>query len=611
MNKIKSFRPKIPFMNQGAAAPDLPSEELSEPMTTESVVTTTPNQKQSNVPAVVPKDRQDSNFGTLRLIPLGGIGDVTKNMYVYEYNDSILIVDCGLGFPEEGMLGIDIVIPDITYLKDKKHKIKGIVITHGHEDHIGGLPYLWPQLDCPIYAQRLAAGFIRSKFTEHRLPKDKINQIDKDTHLKLGPFEVSPYQVSHSVPDTTGLIIDTPVGKIVHQSDFKLDWTPVNGQVTEVGKLAIAGQEGVLMMLIDGLRVDNHGYTSSELPIQEAFEKITHKTEGKVVITLNSSNITRIQQVVNIAQQFGRKLAVAGRSLENNFQTARDLGYLDVPPGLVIAQEEIKRFKDNQLVIIIAGSQGQPESALSRAANGDHKFIQLKRSDAIVFSANPIPASELTYYALVDKLTKSGMQVYYSDNTESLHVSGHAASEEIKVMINLAKPKYLMPIGTTTRGMRAFHDMAIDMGFQEDEVILPDNGGIINIQRGHIFIKGKVEAKNVYVDGLGVGDVENVVLRDRQVLSEEGIVIVIVPLDSQTKRLAGDVDLISRGFIFEKGGSDIMMEAKKVAESVLDNNREGVVDWRYTRRQVEENIEKYFYDVIKRRPMVLPIVVEV
>lgn len=559
-----------------------------------------------------PKQKKEfGKFQDLRIIPLGGVGDVTKNMYIYEYGNDIMIIDCGIGFPDEGMLGIDLVIPDISYLRDKKHKIRGIVITHGHDDHIGGLPFIWPELQCPIYAQKLAAGFIRAKFNENRLPKDRVTTVTVESKLSLGVFKVSFYQVSHSVPDAVGLVIETPAGQIIHQADFKLDWTPVNKQVTEVGKVALAGQNGVLLMLIDALRVEKQGYTLSERTIQPTFEKIERETAGKVLITTTSSNITRIQQAINVAVASKRKVAFVGRSMEGNFQVSRDLGYLDVPPGVIIAADEIKKFPDNKLLVIVAGSQGQPGSSLSRVANNDHKYLLAKSGDSVVFSADPIPSTESAQHALIDKLAKLGTNVYYTAITDDLHVSGHAAAEELKLMINLAMPKYLIPIGATFRQMKVFSRMVEDLGWGKDKTILVDDGQIINARPGFVEANGRVEVKNIYVDGLGVGDVGSIVLRDRQVMAEEGIVLVIVPVDTRTSRPAGEPDIISRGFVFEKGAEQLLDQAKNVVKSALSDHPEGILDWRFTRRHIEENLERFFYEETQRRPMILPVVVEV
>lgn len=579
--KIKTFRPKM-YKNQSQVVDQRPARPVGGLKT-----------------------------NSLKLIPLGGVGDVTKNMYVYEYGNDILIIDCGVGFPDEGMPGIDLVIPDISYLRDKKYKIRGILITHAHDDHIGGLPYLWPELRCPIYSQKLTTGLIRSKFVEHNLPRDQIKTVNLNESLRLGVFEASFYSVSHSIPDSTGIVLETPVGTIIHQADFKMDWTPVNGQVTDVARVARAGEAGVILMLIDCLRVEKQGYNLSEKTIEETFTRVEKETVGKVLITMTSSNITRIQQSINVALKSGRKLALSGRSMENTFQVARDLGYLDVPPGLLIAQEEVRRFAENKIMVLIAGAQGQPGSALSRAANNDHKHISLHKNDSVVFSADPIPSTESAQHALIDTLTKLGCNVYYSAMTSDLHVSGHAASEELKLMINLAKPRSLLPIGGTPRHMRAFANMLKDMGYREDQVLMAKDGDVIEVAKGRTQISKSINISNVYVDGLGVGDVGSIVLRDRQLMSEEGVVVVVVPVGQQTGKVVGEPDIISRGFVFESVSEDLLEAAKEIVKSCLSGHPDAPLDWRYARHEIEENLDKFFYEETKRSPLILPIVVEV
>ncbi len=571
-----------------------------------------PKQYQSTVNSQQSTDKdQRPKANSLKLVPLGGVGDVTKNMYVYEYENDIVIIDCGVGFPDEAMLGIDLVIPDISYLKDKKHKIRGILITHAHDDHIGGLPYIWPELKVPIYSQRLTCGLIKAKFSEHKLPKDQIKTVGLQDRLNLGVFNASFYQVSHSIPDSTGIVLETPVGTIIHQADFKMDWTPVNGQVTDVASVALAGKKGVVFMAIDCLRVEKQGYTLSEKTIEQTFATVEAKTRGKVIITMTSSNITRVQQAINVAVKSGRKLVLSGRSVEGNFQVARDLGYLDVPPSLVIAQEEVRRIPEEKLLILMAGSQGQPGSALSRAANRDHKYISLGKDDAIVFSADPIPSTESAQAALIDTLTNLGCDVYYSALGDPLHVSGHAASEELKLMINLAKPKFILPIGGTFRHMKAFLNMGLDMGYTERQILMAQDGQVIEISKDNVNMKNVLEVSNVYVDGLGVGDVGSIVLRDRQVMSEEGVVIVIVPLSKQTGKVAGEVDIITRGFIFGSEAEDMIEAGKEIVKSFLDRHKSGPIDWRYIRHEIEESLEKFFYGETKRNPLILPVMVEV
>lgn len=547
----------------------------------------------------------------LKLVPLGGVGDVTKNMYVYEWENDIVIIDCGVGFPDEGMLGIDLVIPDISYLRDKKDKIRAILITHAHDDHIGGLAYIWPELNVPIYSQKLTCGLIKAKFTEHNLPKDKIHTVGLNEEIQLGAFSASFYMVSHSIPDSAGIVLRTPVGTIIHQADFKMDWTPVNGQTTDVATVARVSEEGVILMLIDCLRVEKQGYTLSEKTIESTFEKVTRETKGKVLITMTSSNLTRVQQAINVAVRNNRKIVLAGRSVEGNFQVAQELGYLDVPPGLIIAQEQAKRFAPDKLIVIIAGSQGQPGSALSRVANSDHKYLSLAKNDSVVFSADPIPSTESAQYALIDRLTKFGCNVYYSALTSDLHVSGHAAAEELKLMINLAKPKYILPIGGTFRHMKAFSLMAVDMGYKSDQILMAEDGSVILVDQTSARLQGSVPVSNIYVDGLGVGDVGSIVLQDRQVMSGDGIVVVVVPIEGKSGKMIADPEIISRGFIFEKGAEDLIDASREIVKSCLnDSNKSILSDWRYIRHEIENSLEKFFYQEMKRTPLILTIVVE-
>lgn len=551
-----------------------------------------------------------NNQQNLKLIPIGGVGDVTKNMYVYEYGEDIIIIDCGVGFPDEAMPGVDLIIPDISYLRDKKEKIRAFIITHGHDDHIGGLPFIWPELQVPIYTQRLTAGFIRAKFSEHNLPKNKIFETKIDQVLKLGVFEISFYQVSHSVPDSTGVVVKTPSGIIVHQADFKIDWTPVSGQVTDVATAATVGAKGVKLLLIDCLRVEKPGFNKSEKSIEATFEKAALETKGKLLITTVSTNVSRMQQALNVAYRVGRKVALLGRSFENNFQVARDLGYLEVPPGLVIASDAIKSYAPSKLLVLIAGAQGQPGSSLSRAANGEHKQIKLQNGDAVVFSADPIPSTESAQNSLIDSLTRQNINVYYSAITSDLHVSGHAAAEELKVMVNLIKPEYLLPIGGTFRHMKVFQNMLEEMGYPKDKVLLLEDGDITTFSKDKIYLDGKVEVQNVYVDGLGIGDVGNIVLRDRKVMSDEGVVIVVVPMD-QHGQPGGEVDIVSRGFVFEKTSEKLLEEAKKMVKNDLSRQQGKISDWRYIRHLIENNLGEYFYKVTERRPLILPVIVEV
>lgn len=553
---------------------------------------------------------RDSNQ-PLRIIPLGGVGDVTKNMYVYECGDDIIIVDCGVGFPDEGMPGVDLVIPDVSYLQGKTDKIKAIIITHGHEDHIGGLPYIWPQIQAPIYTQRLTAGFIRAKFTEHNLPKNKIIEVKIDQTLDLGNFKVSFYQVSHSVPDSTGIVIRTPQGLIIHQADFKIDWTPVSGQVTDVATVAQIGSQGVLLLLIDCLRVEKPGFNKSEKSIEDTFEKAALETTGKLLITMTSSNVSRMQQAINVAQRLGRKVAIVGRSFENNFQVARDLGYLQVPPGIMIAPDAISSFDSPKLLILIAGAQGQSDSSLARAANEEHKQVKLASGDSVIFSADPIPSTESAQNALIDDLSRLGVNVYSSAVLSDLHVSGHAAVEELRLMINLIKPQFLFPIGGTFKHMKAFSKMVEDLGYASKQILNVEDGDILEVKDKNIHLSGSVDVQNIYVDGLGIGDVGHVILRDRQKMSEEGVVVVVASVDQHTGKLVSDVDIISRGFVFEEMAKDLLEEAKGMVKDTLQKHAHKTADWRFIRKMIEDSLEQFLYRATQRRPLILPVVMEI
>ncbi len=549
---------------------------------------------------------------SLKLIPLGGVGDVTKNMYVYEYGDDIVIVDCGVGFPDEGMPGVDLVIPDISYLRSRLNKIRAILITHGHEDHIGGLPYLWPELQVPIYTQRLTAGFIRNKFLERNLPTNKIIEVKIDQKLDLGSFKVSFYQVSHSIPDSTGIVLKTPVGTIIHQADFKIDWTPVSGQVTDVGAAAILGEEGVNLLLIDCLRSDKPGFNKSEKSIEATFEKAALDCPGKLLITMTSSNVSRMQQAMNVASKLGKKVAIVGRSFEKNFQVSRDLGYLKVPPGIIIAPDAINTYAPNKVMILIAGSQGQPESSLSRAANEEHKQVKLQEGDCVMFSADPIPSTESAQNSLIDSLTRLGVNVIASSITSDLHVSGHAAQDELKLMINLIKPKFILPIGGTFRHMSLFSKMVQDMNYDKKQVLDAEDGSILEIKRDGVKLLAEtVDVRNIYVDGLGIGDVGNEILRDRTKMSEEGVVVVVVSVDQHTGKLIAEPDIFSRGFVFEDMADKLLDEAIGFVKTTLEQHHHKTVDWHFIRKMIEESLGKFLYEATERRPLILPVVVEI
>lgn len=559
------------------------------------------------------------NTPLLRLIPLGGVGDVTKNLYVYEFltesqsgRRDILIVDCGIGFPDIDMYGVDLVIPDISYLRDKKPFIRGLLLTHGHEDHIGALPYLLPELgNIPIYASQLTTALAESKLEEFGIQRQFTILRDNDS-ITLGPFRLRPIHVTHSIPDANNYLIDTPVGTIYHGSDFKFDWTPVDGRMTEVGKIARAGDDGILCLLSDCVRSEKAGYTLSEQAIEETFEREIQRSNGKFIVTTQSSNISRLQQAINVSLRHNRRIAIFGRSLEKSIEVTRRLKLLTLPQNLLISEKEVSRNPGKALTLLVAGSQGQVDSALSRIAREDHKFVKVSEGDTVVFSSDPIPGNENAVYTLIDELTRLGARVVYSDILEELHVSGHGSEHDLRLMIGLTRPKYIVPIGGTYRHMRHYATLAAGMGYREEQIFLLNNGQILTFDRHskvHIA-KEQIEVKNVMVDGLGIGDVGNVVLRDRQQMAADGILVVIVPIAESTGKLIGEPDVISRGFVYMRESEQLIGEATSVVKAIVQKQQGKVFDWQYLKKQIEGNLEKFLYEKTHRRPMILAVVVE-
>lgn len=547
----------------------------------------------------------------LKIIPIGGVGDVTKNLYVYEYGNDIIVVDCGIGFPQEEMLGVDFVIPDITYLRQNRDKIRAIILTHGHDDHVGALPYILPEINVPIYGSRLTVALAEVKLKEANI-NYKANVVDLKQTIRIGAFLIEFVHVTHSIPDATNLIIKTPVGTIYHGSDFKFDWTPIDGQPTEAGKIALAGQNGIVCLLSDCLGSERPGYTLSEQIIEETFEQEIRNCTGKFIVTTQSSNISRLNQAIKVALRHNRKICFVGRSLDQNMEVATRLGYVQFPQNAVIKVEEIKKYPDQTLCLLVAGSQGQASSALSRIANNAHKQIKIKPNDVIVISSDPIPGNENAVHTLIDALTKQGAKVSYSEVLDNLHVSGHASQNDLMLLIGLTKAKYLFPIGGTYRHMKQYSLLAKMLGYDDNHILLVDDGQVIEFDPiGKVHLGEMLEIKNVLVDGLGVGDVSNIVLRDRKVLSEEGIVIVIVPLEGDSGKLSGEADIISRGFVYMKQSGELISKAKLVVKDCLQKQRGRIVDWQYVRRHIQDSLEEFLYKETKRRPMILPVIVEV
>lgn len=558
-----------------------------------------------------------STSDLVRLIPLGGIGDVTKNMYVYEYRrdkntiSDILIVDCGIGFPDEAMYGVDLVIPDISYLRDKRDKIRAIVLTHGHEDHIGSLPYILPELKVPVYGSRLTAALAEVKLHDFGL-HTQVKSVSLSDVLRFGPFTVEFVHVTHSIPDATNLIIRTPVGTFYHGSDYKFDWTPLDRQQTDVGKIATVGKEGITCLLSDCVRIESPGYTLSEEVIEDTLEKELRNCQGKFIFTTQSSNISRIQQAINVAIRNNRKIAFLGRSIEKNVSVAKKIRYLDFPDMFVVNEKELKRHNDKDLALIVTGSQAQPTAVLSRIAEGVHKNVSIRPGDVVVFSADPIPGYENAVHNLIDVLTAAGARVAYSEILDELHVSGHGARQDIALMIGLTHPKRMIPIGGTIRHMHHFADLAKQMGYKDNQVILPGSGQTVEFARNDVVRIGEpVELKNIMVDGLGIGDVGNVVLRDRQTMANEGIVIVVVPIEQGSGQVTSEPDIISRGFVYMKESTRLIDGAKKVVLDALRLKKGRIFDWQFVRKQIEGNLEEFLYKETHRRPLILSLVIEV
>lgn len=545
----------------------------------------------------------------LKILSLGGVA-VNKNMYVYETDKDIIVVDCGIAFPGEDMPGIDLIIPDIGYLKDKRNKIRAIFLTHGHEDHRGALPYILPELPrVPIYGTKLTLGLSKIRCEEAGIKAD-WREADYQQTVTAGEFSVNFVHVTHSIPDAANLIIKTPAGVIYHGSDFKFDWTPVDGFTTEVQKIAKAGSDAVLCLLSDCLRVEKAGYTLSEAMIEQTFESQIQKCTGKFIITTQSSNISRIQQAVNVAQRHDRKIVLAGRSIEQNAEVAVRLGYLTLPKDKMVRVEDASRYQARTLLIIVTGSQGQDNSALARIANGDHK-IKIADGDFVIFSQDPIPGSESAVNDLIDTLIKVGADVFYSAILDDLHVSGHEAADGLKLMLNLVKPKYVWPIGGTIKHLKHYARLARDMGYKDEQIIIPQEGQIIEFENGRAKRDGVAEVKNVLIDGLGVGDVGNVVLRDRRTMSADGIVMVIVPVEKATGEIVGDIDIVSRGFVYMKESDQLIGEAKEVVRATLAGHPGSVSDFRFLRRHVGDNLEDFLFKATHRRPLILPVLVEI
>ena len=549
----------------------------------------------------------------LKIIPLGGLHEVGKNITVFEYEDEIIVVDCGLSFPEDDMLGIDLVIPDISYLVKNQEKIKGMIITHGHEDHIGSIPYFLKQINVPIYAPRLAVGLIKNKLEEHKLLRStKLVEVVQGQTISLGKyFNVEFIRSTHSIPDSVMLAITTPVGTILHTGDFKMDYTPIDGKMMDLGRIAELGNQGILALMSDSTNAERKGFTMSESSVGEVFDKLFIHCTKRIVVATFASNVHRVQQIVNAAVKYGRKIAVCGRSMINMITTARELGYIDCPEDLFIDIDMIGTYNDEQLVIITTGSQGETMSALTRMAAGEHKKVKITPNDLVIISANPIPGNEKFVSKVIDDLMQIGAEVVYSALAD-VHVSGHACQEEQKLMIALTKPKYFIPVHGEYRQLMAHAETAASMGIQQKNIILMSNGRILEIDQDEAKFNGTVQSGRVLVDGLGVGDVGNVVLRDRQHLSQDGLIIIVLTMDSNTGEVVAGPDVISRGFVYVKESETLMDDVKSVVRHEIKKCEEREIrDWSTIKSTVRENLKDYIFSKTKRNPMIIPIIMEI
>ena len=549
----------------------------------------------------------------LKIIPLGGLHEIGKNITVFEYENEIIVVDCGLSFPEDDMLGIDLVIPDITYLEKNVDKIKGLVITHGHEDHIGSIPYLLKKINVPIYATKLTVGLIKNKLEEHKLLRTtELHEVTQGETVKLGKnFKVEFIRSSHSIPDSVMLGITTPAGTILHTGDFKVDFTPIDGKIMDFGRIAELGGQGILALMSDSTNSERKGFTMSESSVGEVFDKLFLHCTKRIVVATFASNVHRVQQIVNAAIKYNRKIAVCGRSMINMITTARELGYIECPENLFIDIDMIKNYTDEQLVIITTGSQGEPMSALTRMAAGDHRKVKITPNDLVIISATPIPGNEKFVSKVIDDLMQIGAEVVYSA-LEDVHVSGHACQEEQKLIIALAKPKYFIPVHGEYRQLIAHSETAQSMGIDKDNIIMLQNGRVLEINEDSAEFTSTVQSGRVLVDGLGVGDVGNIVLRDRQHLSQDGLIIIVLTMDGSTGEVIAGPDVISRGFVYVRESENLMDDVKAVVRHEVKKCEEREIrDWSTIKTTVRENLRDYIFAKTKRNPMIIPIIMEV
>lgn len=548
----------------------------------------------------------------VRIIPLGGLNEIGKNMTVFECANDMFILDCGLAFPDADMPGVDIVIPDFTYVERNRDKLRGIVITHGHEDHIGGLAYLLKKINVPVYATRLTIGLIEGKLREQGLyGKVTLNVVEPKKTVKMGCMAVEFIKVNHSIPDSVGMAIHTPAGIIVHTGDFKVDYTPIDGEIIDLARFGELGSRGVLALMADSTNAERPGYTHSERTVGESFDKLFKKGEGKrIIIATFSSNIHRVQQIINCAVRYDRKVAVFGRSMVNVINTAIELGYLKAPDGLIIDIETMNRYDSERIVLITTGSQGEPMSALTRMAMNDHKKVNITPMDFIIISATPIPGNEKFVTRVVNELMKSGAEVVYEAMYE-VHVSGHACQEELKLMLGLTKPKFFIPVHGEYKHLKKHAGLALQMGIPENNVIIAEIGNVIETDGNRMSVVSQVPAGRILVDGLGVGDVGSIVLRDRKHLAQDGLIIIVIGIEKSSNELVAGPDIISRGFVYVRESEELMVEARMLLNNTLAScSAAELREWNTLKGKLRDALSDYIYQKTKRSPMILPIIME-
>ena len=552
------------------------------------------------------------NKQKLKVIPLGGLQEIGKNITVFEYGDDIIVVDCGLTFPEDDMLGIDLVIPDISYLTKNREKVKGLILTHGHEDHIGAVPYFLKEINVPVYGTRLTLGLLKYKLEEHGLlSTTEMIDIEPGGTFKLGAFKVEFIRTNHSIADSVALALHTPVGIIVHTSDFKIDYTPIEGKATDLARLSDLGKKGVLLLMCDSTNAERPGYTMSERTVGETFEEIFMDAKSRIIVASFASNVHRIQQIIDAAYKFNRKVTVVGRSMVNVVNVAMELGYLNVPEGTMIDLDMIDKYPSNRVVIITTGSQGEPMSALSRMAVNEHKKVEIEPGDLIIISASPIPGNEKSIFKVINELFKKGADVIY-ESLADVHVSGHACQEELKLIHNLVKPKFFMPVHGEYRHLKQHANLASKMGMPPENIFVMEIGRVLELTSDSARVNGTVSSGRILVDGLGVGDVGSIVLRDRKLLSQDGLIVVVITTEKESGQIVAGPDIITRGFVYVRESEDLIENAREIIKKTLAKleGKKGN-DWSAKKGIIKDDLREYLYEKTKRKPMILPIIMEI